>query len=345
MTNEITVAEVLHQKRAEIKTLRNICIFLLIITVILILSPYIWTTVLGVVTLLLLLLLLIGYLVEISNAKKFELYADFYDKSDTFLEQISSKTNIAAAKIKTDLDALVNAKMLKCIAIYDETGQIIIARTHSYIAGNFTKYIPFYNIGDTRLSSIADKLDIPQDAVLVEINELAAFGAIEEPTVDEASNHIDIKTISAIAFPSPTGDETIDTLLQEGASAITAFSNIRAQISNKTVRIRIREFISATCGIFNKLTCEPEVYGQVVHFAKYYLPKTQRLLASYEDISKNSMQNEKNSEMLDRIQSALDLLVAKYKELHDLLNDHKLLDIESDLKTLEMMLELDESSK
>jgi len=231
--------------------------------------------------------------------------------------------------------------MLESVVLYEETGQIIIASSMSKThAENFSKYIPFYNKGKILISDIEASANASIDTLRLELEALANFGAIKTPEIDEANNIVIIQTISPAVQLIHAGDNATDALVKEGDAAVSALRRLRNSISDTQIQQKIDEIIVITNGIFNKLSGEPENYGQITHFAGYYLPKALKLLTSYESLS-GSVQTENTKDMLDKINVALSTLVAGFKSIHDSLYNHKALDIKADIEMLDMMLKLD----
>ncbi|MCL2843507.1 MAG: 5-bromo-4-chloroindolyl phosphate hydrolysis family protein [Oscillospiraceae bacterium] len=303
-----------------------------------------WSILLGIPLSLLSLLCLIGTCIERGHIKKFKKYIPFYDRGDVFLDQIAVQINspLSSLAIKDELETLVKENMLANLAIYKETGQIIIASLRNHdIADNFTKYIPFYNKGQVSFSDVKVHVGITMPEIRIELQSLARFGAIETPVIDEATSTILIRTIFPLTLSAQTGNDVIDALLQNGETAVATFRRLRKSIPDAQVGEKIGELIAVTESIFQRLSNEPESYDQVRRFANYYLPKAQKLLTSYESLINSSQQSEHVSNMLDRINATLDPLVAGFKGIYNSLYLHKALDIETDIEVLELMLKQD----
>jgi len=338
------VADVIHKQKQDVMytLVIGVVLFAVCIWLIFIVSSW-WTTVLGVVIVVFTCMIIIGTLVGKQHVRKFKEYVPFYDRGDVFLDHIVAQTNSATVTIvKEDLKTLVEGKMLKSMAIYEETGQVIIASLGSKTPAEiFLKYIPFYNKEVVLLSDIELQTNTSSNALHIELHELVSFGAIKTPIVDEANSTIIIKTPSPLVLPMHTGDEAVDALLQKGVAAIAEFGSLQKSIPDAHVQKKIDKIISATVGIFQILASEPAFYDQVKHFVNYYLPKTLKLLTSYKKFRSSNMQSENVSNMLETINIALDTLVAKFKETYDSLYKRTALDIEKDIEVLDMMLKLD----
>lgn len=301
-----------------------------------------WAIILGIILALLGLVCVGTFFGQQGSFKKFKKYAPFYDCGDAFLEQIATQTNLSTGVIQGELGTLLRDKYLEKIVTYEKTGQIIIASTRSKAqAENFEKYMSFFNDGYFSFSGIAAHVDLSVEALRKELQELANFRAIQTPVIDEENDTIMIQTVSPTVPPTQTGNEAINTLLQEGEVAIATFKRLRESIPDVQVQEKIDEMILVTNGIFKKLPGAPEVFDQVRRFTNYYLPKAMKLLTSYESARNSSVQSEQANNILEQIAAVLDSLVAGFNGIYDSLYKHKALDIETDIEVLEMMLKRD----
>lgn len=138
--------------------------------------------------------------------------------------------------------------------------------------------------------------------------------------------------------PKQTGDAAVDALLQEGRTTVAQMRELKGAISDSGVQKKLTELIEVTEKIFHWLYTHPGDFKTVRRFADYYLPETAKLLKTYEKFSNSSVRGENITSAMDRIDSALDSVVASYKKLYDSLYYHQALDIEADIKVLESML-------
>ena len=311
-----------------------------------------WAIALGVLSGLLSLVLISVFFSDKSQLKKFLKYTLFYDRANIFLDHIVNMTNTPSGAIMTELKLLKDAKLIKDYAVYEKTGQIIIssAKTGKY-ANLFDAYMPFYNKGKVELSEIKSKKYISSEKIIEDLKELADFGAIEKPIIDEDAGTVEIKTIEFQEMsleekpvnkkPAKAVSPEVVALLQDGAEAVTELARLRDSISDEDVKDKVDEVIVVTSSIFKKLSSEPEIYNQAKRFSNYYLPKTMKLITTYDDLQNSSVQSEKVSNMLEQISTTLDTLIVGLKGLYDSLYESKVYDIESDIAVLESMLKRD----
>ncbi|MCL2125990.1 MAG: 5-bromo-4-chloroindolyl phosphate hydrolysis family protein [Oscillospiraceae bacterium] len=140
------------------------------------------------------------------------------------------------------------------------------------------------------------------------------------------------------AEPERSGDDKIDALLAEGERAVSEMRALRDAISGDDLKAKIDDIIFVTDKIFKDLLDDPEDYAQVKRFAGYHLPTTIKLLHAYDRFGRSGISGDNLSGSLERIDSALDMILDSYKKLFDSLFENQALDIESDIKVLESML-------
>ena len=138
--------------------------------------------------------------------------------------------------------------------------------------------------------------------------------------------------------PERTGDEKIDILLAEGERAVSEMRRLRELIPGDDLKKKIDDIISVTDKIFRNLLDDPDDYKQVRRFADFYLPKTIKLLHTYDRFGKSGVDGENVTGTLDRIDAALDMILDSYVKFFDSLFENQALDIETDIRVLETML-------
>jgi len=152
---------------------------------------------------------------------------------------------------------------------------------------------------------------------------------------------VTVEKIEVPIEPETTGDELIDALLAEGASAISEMKRIHDSIPNANVQRKIHELTLITEEIFNKLRSEPNAYKQVKRFAGFFLPTSLKLLNTYDRVGNSGIEGQNISDTMERIDNALDMTLESYKKFFDSLFENVALDIETDIIVLESMLKND----
>ena len=147
-----------------------------------------------------------------------------------------------------------------------------------------------------------------------------------------------VEVPEAPAEPERTGDDAIDALLAEGEKAVAEMRKLQASITDETVRGKLDGIIDVTDKIFKDLLDDPADYKLVKRFAEYYLPTTIKLLHAYDRFGKTEEQGENISGTIERIDAALDSILASYRKYFDSLFENQAIDIETDIRVLESLL-------
>lgn len=96
--------------------------------------------------------------------------------------------------------------------------------------------------------------------------------------------------------------------------------------------------------IFRIVEEEPEKRGKAATFLNYYLPTTQKLLDSYADFEESGVSGENVSQAKRRIADTMDKIVAGFERQLDQLYQADAMDVDSDIRVMEQMLQRDGGS-
>jgi len=146
------------------------------------------------------------------------------------------------------------------------------------------------------------------------------------------------KYIEVPEEPLRTGNEEIDLLLAEGERAVSELRRSSGTIQDNAVRQKVDEIIIVIDKIFKNLLEDPGDYKQVKRFADYFLSATVKLLHTYDRFGQSNERGENITGTMERIDTALDTILASYRKFFDSLFAHQALDIETDIRVLENML-------
>ena len=138
--------------------------------------------------------------------------------------------------------------------------------------------------------------------------------------------------------PERTGEKKVDDLLAEGEKAVEEMTRLKVSLPDEAVRQKLSEIIDVIDKIFKKMIIEPGAYPRVKRFADFYLPTTIKLLHTYDRLGQSGLDGENITGTVERIDAALDTILASYKKFFDSLFDRQALDIETDIRVLESML-------
>ena len=132
---------------------------------------------------------------------------------------------------------------------------------------------------------------------------------------------------------SPDEREYRETLLEIRALNIA--------IDDEGVSAKIKRIEEITANIFQLASQKPEKKAELQTFMEYYLPSTLKLLRRYAILEQQSAQGENILSSKARIEGMLDQLVAGFEKQLDTLFRVDAIDITSDIKVLEKMMEMD----
>ncbi len=122
---------------------------------------------------------------------------------------------------------------------------------------------------------------------------------------------------------------------------ISEIRRLNDEIADAKVSDRIDRMEEHTKNIFDYVTDHPEAMPQIRTFMNYYLPTTLKLLESYSRIERVGVAGENMKKSKDKIESILDLLVIGFEQQVDQLFKNESIDISSDIRVLETMIQKD----
>ena len=142
----------------------------------------------------------------------------------------------------------------------------------------------------------------------------------------------------AAAAPPPKETE-------EGYSGI--LRNIRRAndaIADEALSAKIDRLETITAKIFRAVEEDPKKRDRIDTFMNYYLPTTQKLLDSYAEFEAAGVEGENLRQAKARIESTMDLIIKGFEHQLDELYKADALDVDSDIRVMETMLERDTAS-
>lgn len=176
------------------------------------------------------------------------------------------------------------------------------------------------------LQKLIDKGYLGDDAYIdYERGCFARFGAIKEERIEEP------------AEVPKEAEEGYSGILRELRTANDRIAD--AQLSAKIERL---EQISAL--IFKEVEAHPEKRDRIRTFFDYYLPTTQKLLDTYAEFDEMGVEGENLRETKVRIEAMMDSIVEGFEHQLDQLYSTDAMDVVSDIKVMETMLNRDISS-
>ena len=132
---------------------------------------------------------------------------------------------------------------------------------------------------------------------------------------------------------------------EEGYSGI--LRNIRRAndaIADEALSAKIDRLEAITARIFRAVEEDPKKRDRIDTFLNYYLPTTQKLLDSYAEFEAAGVEGENLRQAKARIESTMDLIVKGFEHQLDELYKADALDVDTDIRVMETMLERDTAS-
>ncbi|MBR3928067.1 MAG: 5-bromo-4-chloroindolyl phosphate hydrolysis family protein [Clostridia bacterium] len=116
---------------------------------------------------------------------------------------------------------------------------------------------------------------------------------------------------------------------------------LNVMIDDENVSKKIDRIEQITRAIFDIVSNKPERRREIDTFMDYYLPTTVKLLKNYAHLEQQTVLGENIVSSRARIEGILDKLVEGFEKQLDILFKSDAVDITSDIKTLEKMLQMD----
>lgn len=132
---------------------------------------------------------------------------------------------------------------------------------------------------------------------------------------------------------------------EEGYSGI--LRNIRRandQIADPVLTAKIDHLESITARIFRAVEEDPKKKDRISTFLNYYLPTTQKLLDSYAEFESAGIEGENLRQAKQRIEDTMDSIIKGFERQLDELYAADYMDVDSDIRVMETMLNRDGAS-
>ena len=132
---------------------------------------------------------------------------------------------------------------------------------------------------------------------------------------------------------------------EEGYSGILrGIRRANDAIADEVLSAKIDRLEEITARIFRAVEDDPQKQGRIDTFLNYYLPTTQKLLDSYAEFEAAGVEGENLRQAKARIESTMDLIVKGFEHQLDELYKADAMDVDSDIRVMETMLERDTAS-
>ena len=135
-----------------------------------------------------------------------------------------------------------------------------------------------------------------------------------------------------------TGDQAIDSLLDEEEKAISEMRRLDRAIEDEKVSAQILHLEDVTTKIVNFIVDNPQKKSQVRKFFNYYLPTTLKLLNAYDRMDETGISGMNIDGTKGKVEEMMDTSLAAFDKQLDALYADDALDISAEIKVMEGML-------
>lgn len=187
------------------------------------------------------------------------------------------------------------------------------------------------------------------------INALKVAGLLSVPLMTlhfiyrTIRRHYDYDIVRGVSIGEPLGrsqiqtaeDAKINTLQNQGRTAIQKMRAINAAIPDKKITEQINDIEQSTDGILNHLKETPERMSQASKFFSYYLPTAVQLLETYHRLYSIQNPGPNVRQAKEKIQGMLDDIVKTFRSQLDTLFAEDIMDVDTDIAVFRQMMAQD----
>lgn len=231
-------------------------------------------------------------------------------------------------------------------AAFLASGGILFGRGEylNKISRRSQRYILAIGDADTmRIGEIAKRVNRPPAKVVKELQNLIDKGYLGDDAYIDHEKGLFARFDAVIeekekeSPAAPNAEEGYSALLRD-----LRVANDRIPDEDLSAKIERLEQISAL--IFKEVEEHPEKRSRIHTFFDYYLPTTQKLLDTYAEFDEMGVEGENVSQAKERIKDMMDAIVEGFEHQLDQLYSADAMDVVSDIKVMETMLNRDTAS-
>ena len=150
---------------------------------------------------------------------------------------------------------------------------------------------------------------------------------------------VEVKRPKQKREPVQTGNKDVDDALKTAMGQLQELQRLDRVITDEKIDLSVQKLVIVAQDILSHLEEHPEKLRQTRQFLSYYLPTTVKLLATYDEFSRQQVKGENVRQSLNKIEGTMqDLVKAFQKELDNLYFD-KAIDISTDIDVMQSMLQ------
>ena len=126
--------------------------------------------------------------------------------------------------------------------------------------------------------------------------------------------------------------------IKEGNEYLRQIRDVNDALPGEVISKKLQRLENVTARIFACVRHHPEKLPDIRRFIRYYMPTTLKLVKSYEEFESQPVHGENITKAEKEIEQALDTINSAFENLLDVLFADDVLDVSSDISTLETML-------
>ena len=251
------------------------------------------------------------------------------------------------AGIASDLPQLLQDLAISVAGI----GMLISGLSMDRAMRRYAQYLAM--IGDAEsvaFSQLAGKMGLPEKKVVKDLQKMIEKGYFGGKAYlnmemgylfrsNEADAEMERKRREAEKC-TQTPKET-----EEGYSGILrSIRRANDQIADPVLSEKISRLEDITAKIFRAVEEDPKKQKKIDKLLNYYLPTTQKLLDAYAEFERTGIEGENLRQAKERIQNTMDAIVAGFEHQLDELYQADVMDVDSDIRVMETMINRDTAS-
>jgi len=144
--------------------------------------------------------------------------------------------------------------------------------------------------------------------------------------------------VEAPFIPAKTGDDRLNTLINEGREKLKEIGRLSNSIKSQRVLKDIEQMKLYGEKIFHQLELHPEKAAYVRQFMDYYLPTSYKLIENYVSFKSQGASGENIDKATEKIEEALDVTAIAFKKQFDNMFESKAMDIIAEANVMERLL-------
>lgn len=208
------------------------------------------------------------------------------------------------------------------------------------------RYILAIGGADTMpLSEIAKRVNRTPEKAAKELQKLIDGGYLGEDAYIDHEKGYFVRFGATIEEDAPPVSAEVPPEAEEGYSGI--LRNLRIandRIPDEALSRKIERLEQISALIFKEVEEHPEKRARIHTFFDYYLPTTQKLLDTYAEFDEMGVEGENMTQAKARIAAMMDSIVEGFEHQLDQLYSTDAMDVASDIKVMETMLNRDSAS-